>query len=72
MARAEGAGEGLADVGGAEGRWEVYDGREDEGVWVYVGDIVGGGRAVGEGGRDGGLGDAGGGEWCLEGELGDE
>jgi hypothetical protein len=52
MVCAEGAAEGFADVGGAEGRREVEDGAEEEGrrVCRRGGGAVG---AVGEGGGDG-------------------
>lgn len=36
MVCAEGAAEGLADVGGTEGRGEVEDRAEDEGVGVGI------------------------------------
>jgi hypothetical protein len=72
VACAEGAGEGFANVGGAERRREIDDGGEDEGcgIGIDVGAIV---RTVGEGGRGERLLAGGGvGEGRLDGELGDE
>jgi hypothetical protein len=74
MVCAEGAAEGLAYVGGAEGRGKVEDGAQDEGGWVRRLGVVAGGAigAIGEGGRDGWWVRKRGGEGRLEGVLGDE
>ena len=77
VVRAEGAAEGFADVGGAEGGREVEDWGQDEGGGVCRRGLGGGViaeavRAVGEGGGDGRRVGGRVGEGRLDRVLGDE